>query len=404
MRPTTPRALLLFLLLLVFCMTGIAQAKEQVTVVGTAPLGTNQARAREEAMQQALRAAVEQGVGTLLDSKTKVQNARLISDKIYSQASGYVENYEILAEGPSSSGDMFTMTIQAVVSTANIKNDLRALGILRQQIGNPRFMAVYIPQTSSSSHRRSRSVRSAQQAINGVFARKGFVVLDKMFINNVYSEIEQAGRIDVDMDDLSALALKYRADLLLVYDVHVGAKRGGSSQYFGGLTVEVDLRAVAPSTADLIAQKHGDIYVRTKKIQGDYYENMMAAKAADKVGKKVAEALLGDTVAYFERQIHGGSRFDIWFRNFSQSEIYSIYSVLENINGVKDLNVRQQSPGNFQLDVNYQGKKFNLQRSLHQKLQSQNIPFQTQQAKGNRFLFFKKGTENPFNEDAINIQ
>jgi len=259
-------------------------------------------------------------------------------------------------------------------------------------------MAIYLPQTKSSAYRHSRAVVAAEQAINGVFARKGFVVLDRMFVDNVYNEIEQAGRIDIDMDDLSALALKYRADLLLVYDVHVGVKQGGQSKYFGGVMVEIDLRAVAPATADLIAQKHGDVYVRTAKMAGNYYEDMMAAQAADKVGKAVAEALVGDVLAYFERQVHGGARFDIWFRNFSEGETYTIYDILQNIPGVKDINVRQQSPGNFQVDVNYQGKKFDFQRQLYQTMQQRGIAFETQQAKGNRFLFFKAGTNNPFLE------
>ena len=392
-------------LFFIFLVAGFAHAgsAKQVVVVGTAPMMGNQAQARQQALQQALRAAVEQGVGTLLDSKTMVENFQVISDKIYSQASGYVNDYKVLSEGVTPDGQMYNVTIQATVSTASIKNDLRAIGILRQQVGNPRFMTVYIPQTGSSAYRNSRAVRAAEQAINGVFARKGFVVLDRMFINNVYNEIEQAGRIDIDMDDLSALALKYRADLLLVFDVHVGVKRGGQSKYFGGVMVEVDLRAVAPATADLIAQKHGDLYVRTKKIGGNYYEDMMAAKAADRVAKAVANALIGDTLAYFERQVHGGTRFDIWFRNFSEDEIYTIYDVIENLPGVKNVYVRQQTPGNFQIDVNFQGKKFDFQRSLHRALKNKGIAFQTQQSKGNRLLFFKQGTDNPFNEANINI-
>ena len=187
-------------------------------------------------------------------------------------------------------------------------------------VGNPRFLAVYIPETKSSMHKNSRVVKATEQAINGVFARKGFTVLDRMFINNVYNEIEQAGRIDVDMDDLSALALKYRADLLLVYDVHAAKKVGGKSKYFGGIMVEISLRAVAPATADLIAQKSGDLYVRTQKMGGNYYDNMQAAKAADALGKGVADALIGDTLAYFERSVHAGTRFDVWFRNFDFTE------------------------------------------------------------------------------------
>jgi hypothetical protein len=379
-------------LVLLFVSTGYSK---MVTVVG-------QGMDRKTAISDAQRAAVEQGIGTLIDSKTKVANFEVLQDRIYSRASGYVTNYTILSEGKTPDGSIYTVTMQADVQTASIKNDLRAIGILMAQVGNPRFMAIYLPETRSSMHRNSRVVRAAEQAINGVFARKGFIVLDKMFVNDVYSEIEQAGRIDVDMDDLSALALKYKADLLLVYDVHAASKTGGSSKYFGGVIVEIALRAVAPATADLIAQKSGDLYVKTMKAAGNYYENMQAAKASDKLGKAVAEALIEDTLAYFERAVQAGTRFDLWFRNFSEQETYIIVDVIERMNAFKDKHVRNESPGNFQLDVNYQGRKFDFKRELYRGLKQEGILFDTQQAKGNRFMFFKKGTDNPFGTININ--
>jgi len=115
---------------------------DTVTVVGQ---GAN----RQMAINDAKRAAVEQGVGSLIDSKTKMANFEILSDKIYSRASGYVTNYSILSEGKAPDG-VYTVTIQAEVQTASIKNDLRAIGILMAQIGNPRFMAVYIPETKST--------------------------------------------------------------------------------------------------------------------------------------------------------------------------------------------------------------------------------------------------------------
>ena len=379
-------------IILLFVSTGYSQ---MVTVIG-------QGMDRKSAVADAQRAAVEKGIGTLIDSKTKVANFEVLQDKIYSRASGYVTNYSILSEGKTPDGSMYTVTMQADVQTASIKNDLKAIGILMAQIGNPRFMAIYIPETRSSMHRNSREVRAAEQAINGVFARKGFIVLDKMFVNNVYSEIEQAGRIDVDMDDLSALALKYKADLLLVYDVHAASKTGGSSKYFGGVIVEIALRAVAPATADLIAQKSGDLYVKTMRAAGNYYENMQAAKASDTLGKAIADALIEDTLSYFERAVHAGTRFDIWFKNFSEQETYVIVDVIEQMTGFKDKHVRNESPGNFQLDVNYQGRKFDFKRELYRGLQAQGILFDTQQSKGNRFLLFKKGSDNPFGTININ--
>ncbi len=378
---------------IIFLFVSTSYSK-MVTVVG-------QGMDRKSAIADAQRAAVEQGIGALIDSKTRVANFEVLQDRIYSRASGYVTNYNILSEGKSPDGSIYTVTMRADVQTASIKNDLKAIGILMAQIGNPRFMAIYIPETRSSMHRDSRVVRAAEQAINGVFARKGFIVLDKMFVNDVYSEIEQAGRIDVDMDDLSALALKYKADLLLVYDVHAASKTGGSSRYFGGVIVEIALRAVAPATADLIAQKSGDLYVKTIKAAGNYYENMQAAKASDKLGKAIADALIEDTLSYFERAVHAGTRFDVWFRNFSEQETYVIVDVIEGMTAFKDKHVRNESPGNFQLDVNYQGRKFDFKRELYRGLQNQGILFDTQQAKGNRFLLFKKGSDNPFG--AINI-
>ncbi len=378
-------------IIFLFVSTGYSK---MVTVVG-------QGMDRKSAIADAQRAAVEQGIGALIDSKTRVANFEVLQDRIYSRASGYVTNYNILSEGRSPDGSIYTVTMRADVQTASIKNDLKAIGILMAQIGNPRFMAIYIPETRSSMHRHSRVVRAAEQAINGVFARKSFIVLDKMFVNDVYSEIELAGRIDVDMDDLSALALKYKADLLLVYDVHAARKVGGQSKYFGGVIVEIALRAVAPATADLIAQKSGDLYVKTMKMSGNYYDNMQAAKAADKLGKAIADALIGDTLAYYERAVHAGTRFDVWFRNFSEDETYTIVDVIEQMSGFKDKNVRNESPGNFQLDVNYQGKKFDFKRELFRGMKRQGIRFDTQQAKGNRFLLFKKGTDNPFGKVGI---
>ena len=370
---------------------------------GQTVMAVGQGASLRMAIENAKRTAVEQGVGTLIDSKTKIASSQILFDKIYSRASGYITNYNILSEGKTPNGSIYTVTIQADVQAASIKSDLRAIGILMAQIGNPRFLAVYMPETKNSMHRNSRVVRAAEQAINGVFARKGFVVLDRMFIHDVYSEIEQAGRINIDMDDLSAIALKHKADLLLVYDVHASKKVGGKSKYFGNILVEIALRTVAPATADLIAQKSGDLYIKTMKISGsgDYYDNIQAAKAADKLGKVIADALIGDTLAYYERAVHAGTRFDVWFRNFSEDKTYVIIDVIERMTGFKDKDVRNESPGNFQLDVNYQGKKFDFKRELFSGLKQQGILFDTQQTKGNRFLFFKKGSDNPFYDNSF---
>jgi len=370
---------------------------ETVTASGQAIiLDGNTVKAKAQAIQLAQRAAVERGVGTLIDSQTRVENFTVLSDKIYSRASGYVTRYEIISEGASPDGSIYNVEIRADVQTSSIENDLRAIGILMEQVGNPRFMAVYIPETGSSAYRNSRVVSAAEHAITGVFARKGFVVLDRMFTDNVYNQIERGGRIDVGMRDLSGLVRKYQADLLLVYDVHAAKRVGGGSRYFGGVLVELSLRAVASATSDLIAQKSGDIYVKTIKDAGQYYDDMQASNAADKLGKAVADALIEDTLAYFERSVHAGTRFDLHFRNFSENEVYAIVDVIEDLPGYKNKQVRNQTSEYFQMDVNYQGKKLDFQDELLRAMTRKGVRYKLHNVMGNRFLFLKDGTLNPY--------
>ena len=96
--------------------------------------------ARDHALKDALRKAVEQGVGTIINSDTKEQNFQLLSDNIYSQASGYVSSYRVVAEGPDAG--LYRVTIRAQVKLDKIEDDLTGIGILLEQQGRPRIMVV----------------------------------------------------------------------------------------------------------------------------------------------------------------------------------------------------------------------------------------------------------------------
>ncbi|MEI6520860.1 MAG: hypothetical protein WCO98_12600, partial [bacterium] len=58
-------------------------------------IGADKAKARDEAIQDAQRKAVEQGVGLYIKSETVVANFTLVSDNIYKEAAGYVHAYNI---------------------------------------------------------------------------------------------------------------------------------------------------------------------------------------------------------------------------------------------------------------------------------------------------------------------
>ena len=76
------------------------------------------ANARDNALDHALRSAVEQAVGTYITSETQVSNFQLISDNIYSRTSGYVSSYSIVNENQNNG--LYRIVLRAIVKTDDI--------------------------------------------------------------------------------------------------------------------------------------------------------------------------------------------------------------------------------------------------------------------------------------------
>ena len=94
--------------------------------------------ARDAAVKDALRNAVEQVVGTMISSQSKVENYQLISDVIYSKSQGFVQKYEIISEAPE--GSTYHIKVKAFVSKSGVKDKLMALHLLMVQQNMPRVV------------------------------------------------------------------------------------------------------------------------------------------------------------------------------------------------------------------------------------------------------------------------
>ena len=79
-----------------------------------------------EAKKAALRAAVEQVVGTMIDATTLVENDELIEDEILTYAPGMVEKSIDIGEPKKSEDGFFTVKIKATVKKGKLEEKLRA--------------------------------------------------------------------------------------------------------------------------------------------------------------------------------------------------------------------------------------------------------------------------------------
>lgn len=132
----------LMLALLVFA-GGYAGAQDEdarsVTVTGEGVIFNNdQVTAKAKAVENALRAAVEQVAGVFISADTLVQNYVTVNDRILSQSRGYVKSY---AEKDSRvEGGVVSVTLEVLVSRAKLKGDLDELQAALSRRNYPRIM------------------------------------------------------------------------------------------------------------------------------------------------------------------------------------------------------------------------------------------------------------------------
>jgi len=102
------------------------------------------ATAKEKALDQAKRLAVEQGVGVFIDSSTMVQNYQTVNDTILAKSAGFIKSYVVRSE--KTEGSVVTVEIEAIVKTAKLKG---AVDELKEVLGRkeyPRMMLLIAEQ------------------------------------------------------------------------------------------------------------------------------------------------------------------------------------------------------------------------------------------------------------------
>ena len=138
------RLILIFLIVLSAC--GIVFAEDQapkadVTVVvegfSACPSAAQKASCRHAALADALRRAIEKGVGIIVASDTRTKNFLLTSDAVRTSSQGYVRDYKIVDEGLDQ--DTYRVKIEARVAPGSPEQSVAAACLRLKDEIDPTF-------------------------------------------------------------------------------------------------------------------------------------------------------------------------------------------------------------------------------------------------------------------------
>ncbi|MBT6045651.1 MAG: hypothetical protein HOG49_02410 [Candidatus Scalindua sp.] len=194
---TIYRVFYLLLLLTVLISTIYGKDNDVVDVMAEGVSSAQDAAmARDQALRDAQRSAVEKGVGVYIDAETQLQNLQVIEDNILSTSQGYLlPGYKILSEGMDSDG-MYHLVLSAKVRLGKLSDDLVLLDELHKaglikKANNPRIMISIKRETGGSMVASDTAVSNLSE----VLASHGLEVVTGVDDD---CEILISGRIDVN--------------------------------------------------------------------------------------------------------------------------------------------------------------------------------------------------------------
>ncbi|HNY30552.1 MAG TPA: hypothetical protein PKO15_06660 [Fibrobacteria bacterium] len=276
----------------------------------------------EAATRSAQRAAVEKGIGQVIQSQTELENYQLKKDLVLTRTEGAVKSFETKKreQGPDGAWEV---TIDAVVSKAQIRSDLLAMAILRSAVGNPR-VSILVKESLLGVPRLDGAV---EHQVTQAFLDREFKVMNPSGAMRTERAREMTLAQDGDTKVASALGQEMGAEVVIVgtaQSQEADMSRNPMFKNSGMKSVSgtVVLKAIDVQTREILATATADEAV--------VHPNPSAAgtQALEKAAKKALETartgIIDQLVRVWQNKANNGMQLKVTVKaipNFAASQI-----------------------------------------------------------------------------------
>ena len=302
------------------------------------------ARARNMALEDALRNAVEKAVGVHLDSETKTRNYELIEDNIYMKSQGYVSGYDKIES--KMEGDQFRVKVRAEVKEGLLEDDLEALELTIHRAGDPRVMVIV-----EEEHGWGKvDSPAAEIAILDQLQEVNFRTVDPDTIDEIRDKEAVRGALKGNEEAYKQLEAEFDVDVMVLgnaLSVKAEEKEG-----FIINNANLDIRVVEADTGEIITTER--VEENAMHVTKETASRQALAAAGEKAGNILASEIpreIGDTERSVQLHIEG-----ITFDDFG-----SLLQEMEDFHLVDAVYEREFIEGEFaRIDVDTQLSPFDL--------------------------------------------
>jgi hypothetical protein len=324
---------------------------QQITTVTVEGIGAivkgDLAIAKDNGVNDALRKAVEQTVGTLVQAQTLVDKYQLISDEIYTKSQGYIKKYTIISEMPDLNQGILKVTIQADVSVGDIRNDLNAIGLLIERKGKPRMMVIIDEKIGGAESGYSANLSESETVIIQKFTEKGFNFVDEATVKKNIKRNMALQAIAGDDSAAAAIGLEHGAEVVIIgSSVAKLAGKGIAGTEMKSIHASVTARAVRADTGEIIAS------ASEKGATAHLDETAGGALAIKKAGEKLSSSLIDQIIAKWSGEVGSQTTVQLTISGIDFLSLNKFKAVIQSqVRGVLKLNQRSFTAGVAVIDV-----------------------------------------------------
>ena len=349
----------------------VQQAQGQAAV-----LGGDKPAAREKAIEDALRHAVEMAVGTKVSSTTETREFQTKLDQVMTHSTGFVKKYEIVKEGVD--GDVVQVTIKAFISTLELDRDLEAMGLLLARKNMPRTMVLIAEQNIGMAAPQaawmkdkpgaglvSANLKIAETTVLDGLKTGGF----RQLIDPGIAE-EKAVSIGGLTTDLTAAQARKlggltHAEVILVGQV-IATSRGDVGDLGPGwrsCTATLSGRAVNTDNGDILSTSE------TSQNAAQLDDLTCGKEAIKKAARVFTQDMVKKIGERWSRDVSGGNEVHVTVKKVASFRQASDFrnALTQLLRGVKGVAQRSFSAGTQELDVTLVGTTEQFAEELEAK-------------------------------------
>jgi len=333
--------------LAVILSAGMAAADQQTGVVEVEGYATIVADrkdlAREAALQNAFRRAVEQVVGVALESKTVVKDSELLNDKIFSKSKGFIKTYRILGEKVD--GDAFRILVFASVSRHKLEQGLDNAGLLIKKMGKPRIAVVVMEQNGFGNAIPGGVVENGLVSSLG---KRGYALVDRQAMLAV--QHEAVNKQGDQTDAVVRAAAAGGAEIVIVGRATARSTSALSGTNLRPVQVTVTCRAVEVDSGELLAT--------VTATQQALHVNPATAtsEAFEKAAAELSEGLQRQMIAAWTKRLTGLRTLRMTVSMIPQTDIKRLQDALkEQVGQIEEVHDRGYRDQQLRLDLEVTG-------------------------------------------------